>query len=295
MDRWSGGAGRSAPPACWMRRGLLVPTLALALAACGGGGDGPSVSNLTATNAAFGRSMTLTISGSGLDAADIALDVDGPCEDPTRTVSTLGYQTAWTCTVAGVGRLVARVRDGAGQELGRVQLDIPMPQVAFTVAQGSRSGSFTVELDPVAAPVTVLNFVRYVNAGFYNQTIFHRVLPGTIAQGGQYLADKSLRTTNLAPIELESDNGLKNLRGTIAMARTSVPDSATAQFYLNLSDNPDFDYVDDAQPGYAVFGRVVSGLEVVDEIGKVETYAFSAQLPALPRQDVLIRLATQSR
>jgi peptidyl-prolyl cis-trans isomerase A (cyclophilin A) len=274
--------------------GLLLSCLALA--ACGGGGsDGPSVNNLTATNALFGRTMTLTVSGSGLDTPDLALEVDGPCKDPTRTVSTLDYQAAFTCTVEGIGRLDARVRDAMGEELGRIRVAVPTPQVSFTVAQGDRSGSFTVELDPVAAPVTALNFVRYVNAGFYSGKIFHRVLPGRIAQGGQYDAQRTLRPALFDPIALESDNGLQNLRGTIAMARTSEPDSATAQFYLNLIDNPDFDYKDADLPGYAVFGRVVEGLDVVDEIGRVPVVNVSGTFPSLPAENVLMTRVTQTR
>lgn len=271
--------------------------LPILLAACGGGSGDTTVSNIIANSAAYGQTMTVSVSGSGLDRDDLRLSIAGAaCTNPLRTGATLEYQATFSCAVEGVGSLTATIEDGDGvRRYGQVQLTIPVPQVTMTVAQGTRSGSLVIELDPEAAPITALNFMRYVNGNFYNQTIFHRVLPGQIAQGGQYLADKSLRETNLAPIELESNNGLKNLRGTIAMARTAIPDSATAQFYLNLSDNPGFDYVDDTQPGYAVFGRVVSGLEVADEIGKVETYAYSAQLPALPRQDVLIRLAFQSR
>lgn len=271
--------------------------LPILLAACGGGSGDTTVSNIIANSAAYGQTMTVSVSGSGLDRDDLRLSIAGAaCTNPLRTGATLEYQATFSCAVEGVGSLTATIEDGDGvRRYGQVQLTIPVPQVTMTVAQGTRSGSLVIELDPEAAPITALNFMRYVNGNFYNQTIFHRVLPGQIAQGGQYLADKSLRATNLAPIELESNNGLKNLRGTIAMARTAIPDSATAQFYLNLSDNPGFDYVDDTQPGYAVFGRVVSGLEVADEIGKVETYAYSVQLPALPRQDVLIRLAFQSR
>ncbi|MBI3154578.1 MAG: peptidylprolyl isomerase [Burkholderiales bacterium] len=253
------------------------------------------MSNLTATNVAFGRTMTLTVSGSGLDAPDLALDADAACKDPRRSGATLSYQASYTCAVEGVGALTLRMRDAQGQELGRIQVAVPAPRVAFSVSQTSRSGSFTVELDPVAAPVTALNFIRYVNAGFYTGTIFHRVLPERIAQGGQYGSDKALRAALFSPIALESDNGLKNLRGTIAMARTSEPDSATAQFYINLIDNPGFDRVSDTLPGYAVFGRVVEGLEVVDQIGSVPVLTFSSEFPSLPVDDVLMTLVTQTR
>lgn len=134
-------------------------------------------------------------------------------------------------------------------------------------------GSFTVELDPDAAPVTVSNFLRYVDDGYYDgddgegATIFHRVLSGFVAQGGGF-TETSQKAT-LAPIALESDNGLSNLRGTLAMARTNVPDSATSQFYVNLVDNTSLDYQDVDNPGYAVFGEVVSGMDTLDVIASV--------------------------
>lgn len=280
-----------------LRRTLATAALTamLALSACGGGDGGPTVSNLTAGNAVFGRTMTVTVSGSGLDAADLQLVLSGSCANLTRTVSSLDYQAAFTCLVDSAGPLSATVRDGGGKELGRIRLEVPVPQVTVTVAQGSRSGSFVVELDPRAAPVTALNFIRYVDAGFYVGTLFHRVLPDRIIQGGQYLADKSLRPALFDPIVLESDNGLKNVRGTIAMARTVVPDSATAQFYVNVIDNPEFDRQGDDLPGYAVFGRVVEGLDVVDEIGKVPVVTLTNEFSSLPLVDVVMTSVRQTR
>ena len=130
-------------------------------------------------------------------------------------------------------------------------------------------GVIKLELDADRAPVTVANFVQYVEDGFYDGTVFHRVIPGFMIQGGGYAPDGSGRPTR-EPIELESANGLKNLRGTIAMARTMVADSATSQFFINLVDN---DFLDHApgNDGYAVFGRVVEGMDVVDAIVAAET------------------------
>lgn len=282
------------PQAPRLRSCIAVLASVLAVA-CGGGDEPTRVSNLSLTNTMFGKTMTVSVAGSGLDAADLTLQTHGvPCTGVARG-TVLEYQTSFSCLVEGTGTIVAVIRNGDGAELGRVEAPVPVPEVMMMVTQGARSGSFVVELDPAAAPVTALNFVRYVNQGFYAQTIFHRVLAGQIAQGGQYLTDKSIRAPLFDPIPLESDNGLRNLRGTIAMARTSVPDSASAQFYLNLRDNPAFDYVDEALPGYAVFGRVVSGMEVVDEIGKVPVYTFDNTLPALPQQDVVITLAVQTK
>lgn len=134
-------------------------------------------------------------------------------------------------------------------------------------------GDIIVELDAEKAPVTVANFLQYATDGHYDRTIFHRVVAGFVIQGGGYSRYFEERPTR-DPIKYEGDNGLKNLRGTIAMARTSDPQSAAAQWYINLRDNPKLDHrVTDLGPvyGYAVFGRVVEGMDVVDAIGAVQT------------------------
>jgi len=133
-------------------------------------------------------------------------------------------------------------------------------------------GTINVELDRANAPIGSANFLRYVDKEFYDGTIFHRVIPAFMIQGGGYTADLSKPFTD-PPIKCEADNGLKNLRGTIAYARTDVVDSATSQFYVNVVDNPGLDHVDDtpANFGYAVFGKVVSGMDVVDAIDAVKT------------------------
>lgn len=130
-------------------------------------------------------------------------------------------------------------------------------------------GTIVVELKPNDAPLTVANFQSYIGAGFYDNTLFHRVVEDFVIQGGGYTQDMSLKATN-DPIALESDNGLKNTRGSIAMARTSVPDSATSQFYINTVDNVNLDFLFNNNDGYAVFGQVVEGMNVVDEISAVE-------------------------
>lgn len=276
---------------------LLALLLATAvLAGCGGGDPATRITNISAGNTRFGQALTVAVNGSGLDADGLRLEVVGPaCTDRKRSSASDAAAT-FTCRIEGTGPLAAVIRNADGGELARVGgINVAQPQVRMTVAQGTRSGSFVIELDPQAAPVTALNFVRYVSAGFYANTIFHRVLADQIAQGGQYLTDKSQRKALYDPIALESNNGLKNLRGTIAMARTVVPNSATAQFYFNLRDNPAFDYQDVGAPGYAVFGRVISGMEVVDEIGKVPVYTYDNSLPSVPQQDVTITLALQTQ
>ncbi len=130
-------------------------------------------------------------------------------------------------------------------------------------------GSFTLELDAAKAPITVENFLSYVDEGFFDGLIFHRVIPGFMIQGGGFAPDMSQKK-NRAPIRNEATNGLKNARGTIAMARTNEINSATSQFFINLSDNA---FLDNAPGnyGYAVFGKVVEGLDTIDRIAKERT------------------------
>lgn len=140
------------------------------------------------------------------------------------------------------------------------------------VIMDTSKGQFTIELYADKSPETVKNFLAYVDAGFYSGTIFHRVIPGFMIQGGGFTPDMQQKPTR-PPIKIESDNGLKNLRGTLAMARTQDPNSATAQFFINSVDNAFLNFTAKTAQGwgYAVFGRVVQGLEVVDEISKVKT------------------------
>ena len=153
-------------------------------------------------------------------------------------------------------------------------------------------GTITLELDDAKAPETVANFVQYAKDGHYDGTIFHRVIDGFMIQGGGFTKDMNQKETR-EPIRNEAMNGLKNLRGTIAMARTMVVDSATSQFFINLVDN---DFLDFSAPtpqgfGYAVFGEVVDGLSVVDAIGKVKT-GFSGPHQNVPEEPVVIRKIT---
>ncbi|MBE0510380.1 MAG: peptidyl-prolyl cis-trans isomerase [Chromatiales bacterium] len=133
-------------------------------------------------------------------------------------------------------------------------------------------GSFVLELYPDKAPKTVANFLRYVDEGFYHGTIFHRVIDGFMIQGGGFDAQFEQKPTHAA-IENEADNGLRNSTGSIAMARTSAPHSATAQFFINVNDNSALDFSSPSARGwgYAVFGRVVSGMDVVNAIKAVPT------------------------
>ena len=159
--------------------------------------------------------------------------------------------------------------------LGRAALALALCASLSAQAQKVRiatsAGDIVIELDAAKAPKTVENFVGYVKAGHYNGTIFHRVIPTFMIQGGGMTADMKEKTTR-APIPLESKNGLSNVRGSVAMARTGDPNSATAQFFVNVKDNPRLDAANAPDGnGYAVFGKVISGMEVVDKIRDVPT------------------------
>ena len=152
-------------------------------------------------------------------------------------------------------------------------------------------GVITLELDAEKAPVTVANFLAYVEAGHYNNTVFHRVIDGFMIQGGGFEPGMTQKPTG-EQIKNEADNGLKNERGTIAMARTQAPHSATAQFFINVADN---DFLNHRSPdlqgwGYCVFGKVSEGMDVVDAIRKVKTGS-SGFHQDVPKEDVIIERA----
>jgi peptidyl-prolyl cis-trans isomerase B (cyclophilin B) len=153
-------------------------------------------------------------------------------------------------------------------------------------------GDITLELDAVKAPDSTSNFLAYVASGFFDGTIFHRVIPGFMIQGGGFTADMGQKPTNCS-ISNEAANGLKNDRGTIAMARTSNPHSATSQFFINLANNNFLNHTAETAQGwgYAVFGRVVEGLEVVDAIAQVPTGSHGPHAD-VPREPVTISKAT---
>ena len=153
-------------------------------------------------------------------------------------------------------------------------------------------GTITLELDEAKAPATVANFAAYAREGFYDGTIFHRVIDGFMIQGGGFTAEMVQKETK-APIRNEAANGLKNARGTIAMARTMVVDSATSQFFINLKDNEflNFRAPNPQMFGYAVFGHVTKGMEVVDKIAAVQT-GFARGMGDVPVEPVVISKVT---
>lgn len=156
-------------------------------------------------------------------------------------------------------------------------------------------GNIEIELYPEKAPKTVKNFLQYVNSGFYDDTIFHRVIKGFMVQGGGFDQEIKEKKT-LPPISIESDNGLKNDRGTIAMARTSNPNSATSQFFINAKDNDFLNYTTSTTHGYgyAVFGKVIKGMDVVDKIEKVETSSQN-HMNDIPVSNIIIQKASEKK
>jgi cyclophilin family peptidyl-prolyl cis-trans isomerase len=157
------------------------------------------------------------------------------------------------------------------------------------VTMETSAGTIKIELYPEKAPITVANFRHYVQTGFFDGLIFHRVIPGFVIQGGGFEPGQRQRQPTRPPIINEADNGLKNKRGTLSMARTSVVNSATSQFFINLQDNASLDHRGQApaQFGYAVFAKVIEGMEVVDKIAAAPTTTRAGHQD-VPVEDVVI-------
>ncbi|UZJ61675.1 peptidylprolyl isomerase [Pseudomonas sp. KU26590] len=160
----------------------------------------------------------------------------------------------------------------------------PAPHVVLTTS----FGDVEIELNQDKAPVSTQNFLKYVDSNFYNNTIFHRVIPGFMAQGGGFTAQMQQKPTN-DPIKNEADNGLHNVRGTVAMARTSDVNSATSQFFINVKDNAMLDH-GTRDYGYAVFGKVVKGMDVVDQIVNAQA-GNKGGMQNVPLDPILIKTA----
>jgi len=173
--------------------------------------------------------------------------------------------------------------------LASVNAEAYKPEVVLN----TNKGSITLKLDPLKAPGTVENFLRYVDEGFYDNTLFHRVIPGFVVQAGGFEKGMMNKKTH-APVKNESANNLKNSRGTISMARRSHPDTATSQFYINLAENSRLDYKSKFQPGYTVFGSVSEGMDVVDKISKIATHSVN-KFNDVPEEDVFILSAKRKQ
>lgn len=264
--------------------------MALLLSACGGSaGFPPKVTAVKAQTLQYGRTATLQLGGRDMRLS-MVVDTGGKCTNPSFASSSTTELMIFNCTVTAIGEMPIIVKDAQGNVLHSTSLTVPKPQVALATSKGS----ITLELDPVAAPITVNNFLDYVNSGFYKSTLFHRVIAGFVVQGGGYTTGMVKKEGQRAPIQLESNNGLLNVRGTVAMARTNVADSATSEFFVNLVDNTTLNYQSANNPGYAVFGTVVQGMDVVDAIAAMPT-GTSNGFADVPTTDVTISLALQVR
>jgi peptidyl-prolyl cis-trans isomerase A (cyclophilin A)/peptidyl-prolyl cis-trans isomerase B (cyclophilin B) len=281
---------------------LMLTAATFVSVACGGGGGGSgtapapaepvaAVSTITSTvPLSYGKAAVLTVTGSNLDKG-ISLSVPG-CTALTEQAGATATSRSYTCQVAAATKLEVSASDTVGSGLLSATLPVPDPQVTLVTSLGT----ITLELNPAKAPISVNNFLKYTGDGFYSNVLFHRVVSSFVIQGGGFTSGPAGKTTTYAPIKLESNNGLSNLRGTLAMARLADPnfDSATSQFFINAVDNLFLNYASATQPQYAVFGKVVDGLAVVDAIRVVPTRAISG-LTNVPVTDVVIRSATQTR
>ena len=301
-----------------LRAVALSAVIAAAITACGGGGDGgsgtgsgstavPTVSSAAAGTAKYGQKVLLTVNGSHLDTG-LAVAASGCSAVTLSTVAPLASNATtayYQCVVSAVGTgqfVLTRSSDGAA--LASTPFTASVPQVTMNVSNGAGvSGTIVVTLAPDKTPVTVDNFLAYVNAGFYDGTVIHRVSPGFVIQGGGYVAPVTTDTPTAkptsAPIALEVNKGLSNTQWTIAMARTSAPASATSQFFINLVDNSatlDPSVLNGA--GYAVFGAVTGGTGAVTGIVGAPCTAIPFFLPTgecTPSPNVVITSAVQTQ
>ena len=266
---------------------LLLSTL---LTACGGStGFPPVITAVKPQSLSYGRTATIYLGGKDLRSS-LVVESAGGCTNPSFASNSTTDVLVLNCLVTVVGDLPLTIKSATGEVIYTTTLSVPKPQVSIITSKGS----FTLELDPATAPITVKNFLSYVKSGYYSNTLFHRVIPGFVAQAGGYTTGMVRKPGQLEPIELESNKGLSNARATVAMARTNVFNSATSEFYVNLVDNTFLDYKNAANPGYAVFGTVVQGMDVVDAIAAEPTGVFNGSAD-VPLTDITISMALQSK
>lgn len=260
------------------------------LSACGGSNSFPSVvTGVKVQSAQYGKTATIYLGGKDL-LSNLLVDTSGACTNPTFASNSNTDTLVLNCVVAKTGDFPLVVQTAEGAAIYSTTLNVPLPQVALITVKGS----ITVELDPALAPISTNNFLSYVNKGFYRSTLFHRVIPNFVVQGGGYTTGMVKKTEQSAPIQLESNKGLSNVRGSLAMARTNLPNSATSEFYINLVNNLSLDYKNAANPGYAVFGKVVQGMDVVDAIAAEPTGVVGG-FSDVPLSEIALSLALQTK
>jgi len=300
-----GAASESLPFRRWVMAAMVGASLGLT-----GCIKNPTVIDIQADRLRYRQVTQFKVTGTALDST-ITVTARN-CSGLTAVEPDQGSADArsngltWRCTptVTGSSAVELQVMGVGGVLLKSQRFDVPDPQVTMVTTLGP----LVVELNPTAVPTTVDNFLLYVSDGFYTNTLFHRVIGGFVAQGGWLVpatgSGGELLSTAVAnpkekpgarpAIALESNKGLANLRGTIAMARTDEPDSATSQFYFNLVDNSALNFASTSKPGYAVFGRVIQGLPVMDAIGSLSTATRFGKAD-FPVTDVLVQSATQTK
>jgi len=266
---------------------FLSFALALLIAGCGGGTDfQPTITGVKPETLQYGKSATIYLGGKDL-RSNMVVETNGACVNPSFASNSTTDILVLNCTVKAVGNFTLTIKTEAGVVVNTTSLTVPKPQVGILTSLGS----IVMELDPAAAPITVNNFLSYANSGFYSNTLFHRVMSGFVIQGGGYTTGMAKKEGQKDPIVLESNNGLSNLRGTVAMARTNVPDSATSEFFINHVDNLFLNY-STTSAGYAVFGKVVQGMDVVDAIAAKATGMLNGE-KSLPLEEITITGAFQ--
>ena len=272
----------------FVRASSLTTTLVVALCACGGStGFEPVITGVKTQSMMYGHTASILLGGKHLRSS-LMVDTQGACTAPSFAASSTTDMLVLNCRAETAGDFLLTVKSEQGALLYSETLSIPKPQVMLLTPKGN----LTIELEAGTAPVSVNNFLTYVSKGFYKGTLFHRVIPGFVIQAGGYSSGMAKKSGQAAPILLESNKGLSNLRGTVAMARTNVPNSATSEFFVNLANNTSLDYKNAASPGYAVFGSVVQGMDSVDAIALEATGVFGA-FGDVPLSEVAISLALQ--
>jgi len=266
---------------------VLSTTLGLLLSACGGGtGFPPTITGVKPQSLQYGKSATIYLGGKDL-RSNMVVETNDACINPSFASNSTTDLLVLNCTLKVTGDITLTIKTDAGVVVNTATLTVPLPQVGIVTS----AGSIVLELDPNAAPITVNNFLNYVNSGFYRNTLFHRVISGFMIQGGGYTTGLVKKDGLKDPIVLESNNGLTNLRGTVAMARTNVANSATSEFFINHVDNSFLNY-SKSNLGYAVFGKVIQGMDVVDAIASKATNV-SNGFADVPLEDITITAALQ--
>ncbi len=276
----------------FIKRVLGIALLALVslLSACGGStGFSPVITGVKVQTLKYGNTATVYLGGKDLRSS-ITVESNGGCTNPSFASNSTTDTLVLNCVVKLVGDVPLTFKAEDGSVIYTTTLTVPKPQVTLFTTKGT----VVLELDPSTAPISSNNYLSYVSKGFYTSTLFHRVISGFMIQGGGYTTGMVKKTGQAAAIELESNKGLSNLRGTLAMARTDVFNSATSEFFINVVDNTFLDYKTEASPGYAVFGKVVQGMDVVDAIVAQPTGVTNG-FADVPLTDVVISLALQTQ